>query len=44
MSDPQDVHIPEGHRLLLEVTACGAMPLHYQWYLDDCYKLPGMLI
>ena len=39
---PQDIQIPEGHHLLLEVTVCGTMPLYYQWYFGYI-TIAGML-
>ena len=39
---PQYIQIPEGHRLQLEVTACGTMPLYYQWYFGYI-TIAGML-
>lgn len=41
-SHPQDVKIPNGHKVTLEVIAQGAMPLCYQWYFEDNI-IPGML-
>ena len=40
-SHPQDIQTLEGVTVILEVTADGTMPLHYQWYYE-CDILPGM--
>ena len=34
-SHPQDVQIPQDHRVTLEVTAYGTEPLCYQWYFEN---------
>ena len=41
-SHPQDVEIHQGHCGTLDVSAYGAMPLHYQWYHENSL-LHGML-
>ena len=41
-SHPQNVVILQGHKVTLEVTAYGTMPLFYQWYYEDDI-LHGML-
>ena len=41
ISHPQDVKIPHGHAVKLEVKAIGIMPLYYQWHFE--YDIiPGM--
>ena len=39
---PQDVQIPHGHHVTLEVKAYGTMPLYYQWYFGNI-MIPGTL-
>ena len=41
-SHPENVEIVNGHRVILEVMACGTMPLYYQWYFEGDI-LHGML-
>ena len=38
---PQNVTILKGHAVILEVKACGTMPLCYQWYYENDI-VPGM--
>ena len=33
-SHHQNVTIPKGHKITLEMKACGTMPLYYQWYYE----------
>ena len=42
-SHPQDIQAMMGHKVLLEVTAYGVAPLHYQWYFEG-HKIPGMYV
>ena len=42
-SHPQDIKAMMGHKVVLEVTAYGVMPLHYQWYFED-HKIPGTYV
>ena len=41
-SHPQDVQIPHGHHVTLQVKAYGTMPLYYQWYFGNTI-IPGTL-
>ena len=31
----QDVYILKGHKVTLDIAACGTEPLNYQWYYED---------
>jgi len=42
ISHPQNIEITKGHRVILEVMACGTIPLYYQWYFENDI-IPGML-
>ena len=42
LSHPQNVEVLWGHAIRLAVEACGASPLHYQWYFEK-NELSGML-